>query len=321
MTTASSKPKSWRDVLPVHPAAEQFELLSPDELKALGEDIRKNGLQQAIIISSKSNGDELLLDGRNRLDAMERVGVKFNLKRHKHGWWNLDILEEGVPTINIDLAYTIGDSVDPYDYVIGANIRRRHLTAEQKRDLIEKLISATPEKSDRQIADEIKSNRTTVGQIRKRLETSGDVSIVDTRTDSKGRRQPAHKPPTPPATTPKATTDSALVQATPELIAAVHDKIIAKCVADVTTHIAEAVDHLDDIECVALLERLQAIINMLLATANRKPDQNEKRSGLVSAAESILGEEPPKAAERATEPMLQPDEMPDIPPFLRRQPS
>jgi hypothetical protein len=30
---------SWRDVLPVHPAAELFEPLSPDELRALGEDI------------------------------------------------------------------------------------------------------------------------------------------------------------------------------------------------------------------------------------------------------------------------------------------
>src|SRR5262249_25952616 len=82
----------------------------------------------------------------------------------------------------------------PYAYVISANIHRRHLTAEQKRDLIAKLIKATPEKSDRQIAEQAKSNRTTVGQIRKTLEKSGDVSIVDTRTDTKGREQPAKKP-------------------------------------------------------------------------------------------------------------------------------
>ena len=36
---------------------------------------------------------------------------------------------------------------DPYAYVISANIRRRHLTAEQKRELIAKLIKATPEKA------------------------------------------------------------------------------------------------------------------------------------------------------------------------------
>jgi hypothetical protein len=32
--------KSWRDVLPIHPAAELFPLMSPGELRALGEDIK-----------------------------------------------------------------------------------------------------------------------------------------------------------------------------------------------------------------------------------------------------------------------------------------
>ena len=35
--------KSWRDI-PIHPAADLFPLMAPDELKALGEDIKKNGL-------------------------------------------------------------------------------------------------------------------------------------------------------------------------------------------------------------------------------------------------------------------------------------
>ncbi len=35
------------------------------------------------------------------------------------------------------------------------------------------------------------------------MERTGDVSIVDTRTDSKGRQQPAHKS-TPPATATEA---------------------------------------------------------------------------------------------------------------------
>ena len=74
--------KSWRDVLPVHPAADLFPLMSADELKALGEDIKKNGLKHEVVLWSPGDcGDgakerlRYLLDGRNRLDAMERAGI------------------------------------------------------------------------------------------------------------------------------------------------------------------------------------------------------------------------------------------------------
>src|SRR5512132_1709751 len=71
--TPADQARSWRDVLPVHPAADLFPMMSPDELIELGEDIRKNGLQFPIVILPVMNGDKidhLLLDGRNRLDAM-----------------------------------------------------------------------------------------------------------------------------------------------------------------------------------------------------------------------------------------------------------
>src|SRR5262249_61650559 len=77
----SITPRSWRSILPIHPAAELFPLMSPDELRELGEDIKKRGLQIPILI----RGDELL-DGRNRLDAMELVGVPFQLTKEDFGW-------------------------------------------------------------------------------------------------------------------------------------------------------------------------------------------------------------------------------------------
>jgi hypothetical protein len=150
-------------------------MMQPDELRALGEDIKKNGLREGVALL-----DGALLDGRNRLEAMELAGIKLIAGNGQLEWAN-------IPSCNVK-------GTDPVAYVISKNIQRRHLATEQKRELIEKLLKATPEKSDRQIADEIKSNRTTVGQIRKKLETSGDVSIVDTRRDTKGRRQKAHKP-------------------------------------------------------------------------------------------------------------------------------
>jgi hypothetical protein len=68
--------QSWRDVLPIHPAAELFPLMSSDELRELGEDIRANKLQFPIATWFDPEAKvELLTDGRNRLDAMELVGL------------------------------------------------------------------------------------------------------------------------------------------------------------------------------------------------------------------------------------------------------
>ena len=75
--TAPNKPrqataKSWRDVLPIHPAAEMFPLMSPDELRVLGEDIKANGLKNPVTLwAAEPDSEWFLLDGRNRLDAME----------------------------------------------------------------------------------------------------------------------------------------------------------------------------------------------------------------------------------------------------------
>ena len=168
----------WRERIKVHPAAELIPMMSDAELDELATDIAKHGLYQAVAY----HGDELL-DGRNRLAAINRIEDE---KRRN------DLLGFVAATKR---ALEVRD---PIAYVISANVRRRHLTAEQKRGVVAALLKETPARSDRETARLADSNRTTVGQVRRELEQTGDVSIIDTRTDSAGRRQPATRPPKSP---------------------------------------------------------------------------------------------------------------------------
>jgi hypothetical protein len=113
----------WRDVLAIHPAAEQFPLMAPDELKELGEDIAKNGLRQPVVFWIDSDTSKpMLLDGRTWLDAMEAAGQTLT-----DGKAGLDLKPRQFVVVN---------NVDPVDYVVSANILRRHLLPEKKRELI-----------------------------------------------------------------------------------------------------------------------------------------------------------------------------------------
>jgi len=98
MATTAKPTPSWRDVLPIHPACAMFDLLPPDELRALGEDIRKNGLTSPIAVTVTKlpiGWHYELLDGRNRLDAMELVGIHFTIERNK-GSCFLDLTDSGI---------------------------------------------------------------------------------------------------------------------------------------------------------------------------------------------------------------------------------
>jgi|SRR5215813_3158536 len=121
--------QSWRDVIKVHPAADLFPMLPEDELRKLGEDIKTNGLQEKVLLWRDAAGERYVVDGRNRLDAMEAVGLDTLKDNHL----NLDLY---------DAAWNRSEDVDVYAYIISKNIRRRHLTKEQQADLIVKVMKA-----------------------------------------------------------------------------------------------------------------------------------------------------------------------------------
>jgi hypothetical protein len=99
----------WTEVLSahpqvkgIHPAADLFPLLQDAELAELCESIRKDGLDQPVMIDEAGS----LLDGRNRLIACHKTGTA--------------------------LAFEIYQGTDPVGFSLRANLHRRHLNQGQK---------------------------------------------------------------------------------------------------------------------------------------------------------------------------------------------
>jgi hypothetical protein len=164
--------------IPFHPLADIFPLMEGAEFEELVADIKANGQRHVIFML-----DGMILDGRNRYRACIAAGVKPE---------------------TVDAAGYSETIKDPLAYIISANIHRRHLTAEQKRDLIAKLVKAQPEKSDRAIGKMAKADGKTVAAVRAEQEGRAEIPHVEKRIDVKGRKQPAKKPPkVQPGTSPK----------------------------------------------------------------------------------------------------------------------
>jgi 16S rRNA G966 N2-methylase RsmD/ParB-like chromosome segregation protein Spo0J len=79
-------------------------------------------------------------------------------------------------------------------YARNLNLARRHLSQEERRELIAQQIKEDPRKSDRQIAAALGCDHKTVASVREELEGRGEIPHVEARTDSRGRSQPARKP-------------------------------------------------------------------------------------------------------------------------------
>src|SRR5687768_5155060 len=125
---------SWRDVLPVHPAANLFPMMTAGEMQELVDDIKRNG--QKLPVWLFIDGDERqLLDGRNRLDAMEAAGIAV-----------IDEAGELSDEVWVN-CISREDGDDPFKFALAANLHRRNLTAEQKRDVVAKILKAKPDAS------------------------------------------------------------------------------------------------------------------------------------------------------------------------------
>lgn len=175
---------TWRDEILVHAAADMFPPMNDYELAELGGDMKANGQISPVTtwvdphgdLDERGNRPLYLLDGRNRMEAWERLGLD---------------------TVNVSDQEYEGD--DPVGYVVSANVIRRHLTREQKRDIIVKLLKLAPERSDRQVAKDVGVDHKTVGAVRKKGQATGAIPKSKARVGSDGKTYSAPTEPTPEA--------------------------------------------------------------------------------------------------------------------------
>ena len=143
--------------------------LTAEEYEELKADIAQRGVMIPIEYDELGN----VLDGYHRLRICEELGINDYPRMIRAGMTETEKLT----------------------HARKLNMARRHLTSEQKRGLIREQLKATPEQSDRQIAQALGVTHPTVGVLRKELETSGDVEKFTTSIDTLGREQPRERKP------------------------------------------------------------------------------------------------------------------------------
>src|SRR5262249_40451518 len=144
-----------------HPFSKLFPPISEEDFGKLAADIKLNGLHQPIV---RYQGK--ILDGNNRYRACElvRIAPKF--------------------------ADFIGDDAQARNYVISANIHRRHLTADQRREIIAALLKGEPGQSNRMVAAQTNTSHHTVEAVRTELEAGGQIAHQSKTVGKDGVAQP-----------------------------------------------------------------------------------------------------------------------------------
>ncbi|WP_405071565.1 ParB N-terminal domain-containing protein [Kribbella sp. NBC_01510] len=116
--------------------------LSADEYAALKADIAERGVLVAVVIDQ----DGRTIDGHHRRQICAELGIDYPVEVRK-----------------------VADDADAREIALTLNVARRHLTREQKRQLIATEIERSPDDSDRAIGRRLGADHKTVGSVRREL--------------------------------------------------------------------------------------------------------------------------------------------------------
>ena len=109
---------------------------------------------------------------RNRYEVVKAAGVKFKVRQYDPA----------------------RDGKDPAAFVRSKNDRRRHYTVAQKRKLLGESIKANSGKSDRQHAAAAGAHHNTATQVRRELESTGEIAGSRESVGADGGRASTQRP-------------------------------------------------------------------------------------------------------------------------------
>ncbi len=111
--------KPAKKTIPFHEVANIFPLMEGEGFQVLVNDIRKNGLREAIWLLVDKSGDTWIIDGRNRYNAVLRLQEQGHPIQHRFREW------DGKGNLTA--------------FVVSLNLHRRHLTEGQREMIAAKL--------------------------------------------------------------------------------------------------------------------------------------------------------------------------------------
>ena len=164
--TPLCSPAEIKPTLSVHPLAERFPDIPPEQFEELKQSIKENGLHEPIVV----NDENQILDGRNRYRVCQQLGIEPRTVnwRDKLGHDHEKLTEA--------------------KFVFDANCHRRHLTADQRVALAAEFIPLFREiaKASQEVARQKKSKSGLVQMdqtksTRGQLATAAKVSLRKAR--------------------------------------------------------------------------------------------------------------------------------------------